>query len=73
VRLTTAILKRFSVNRKAKYRALKGLEDAGLVRVRREPRRNPVVTILLPDTGLDAGDGNHDVTGSGQTGEENAP
>jgi DNA-binding transcriptional ArsR family regulator len=46
VKLTTAILRRFSVNRKAKYRALKSLEEAGLVRVRREPRRNPVVTIL---------------------------
>ncbi|MER3415478.1 MAG: hypothetical protein C4297_04595 [Gemmataceae bacterium] len=46
VKLTTAILGRFSVNRKAKYSALKSLEEAGLVRVRRESRRNPVVTIL---------------------------
>jgi hypothetical protein len=46
VKLTTAILKRFGVNRKAKYRALKSLEKSRLVRVRREPRRNPVVTIL---------------------------
>lgn len=46
VTLTTAILQRFSVNRKAKYRALSSLENAGLVRVYREPRRNPVVTIL---------------------------
>jgi DNA-binding transcriptional ArsR family regulator len=46
VKLTTAILRRFGVNRKAKYTALKSLEKAGLVRVRREPRRNPVVTIL---------------------------
>ena len=46
LKLTTAILERFSVNRKAKYSALKSLERAGLVRVRREPRRNPVVTIL---------------------------
>jgi DNA-binding transcriptional ArsR family regulator len=46
VKLTTAILRRFNVNRKAKYSALKSLEKAGLVRVRREPRRNPVVTIL---------------------------
>lgn len=46
LKLTTAILERFSVNRKAKYTALKSLEGAGLVRVRREPRRNPVVTIL---------------------------
>jgi hypothetical protein len=46
VKLTSAVLRRFSVNRKAKYTALKSLERAGLVRVRREPRRNPVVTIL---------------------------
>lgn len=46
VKLTTAILQRFNVHRKAKYTALKALEGAGLVRVRREPRRNPVVTIL---------------------------
>lgn len=46
VKLTTAILRRFSVNRKAKYSGLKSLEKAGLVRVHREPRRNPVVTIL---------------------------
>lgn len=46
VKLTTAILRRFSVNRKAKYTALKSLEKAGLVSVHREPRRNPVVTIL---------------------------
>jgi hypothetical protein len=46
VRLTTAILQRFNVNRKAKYTALKALEKAGLVKVHRVPRRNPVVTIL---------------------------
>jgi len=46
VRLTTAILNRFNVNRKAKYRALASLEKAGLVRVHQEPRKNPVVTIL---------------------------
>lgn len=46
VTLTTAILERFSVNRKAKYRALASLEKAGLVSVYRQPRRNPVVTIL---------------------------
>ncbi|MER3448119.1 MAG: hypothetical protein C4291_15430 [Candidatus Dadabacteria bacterium] len=46
VKLTTAILNRFNVNRKAKYRALKMLEEAGLIRVYRKPRCNPVVTIL---------------------------
>lgn len=44
--LTTAILDRFAVGRKAKYRALQHLENAGLVVVNRQPRRNPVVTIL---------------------------
>ncbi len=46
VKLTTAIVQRFAVKRKSKYSALKLLEDAGLIRVRREPRKNPVVTIL---------------------------
>lgn len=46
VKLTTAILQRFAVKRKSKYSALKSLEDAGLIRVRREPRKNPMVTIL---------------------------
>ncbi|MFO0800494.1 MAG: hypothetical protein U0804_23755 [Gemmataceae bacterium] len=50
VKLTTAILQRFSVNRKAKYTALAALEAAGLIRVRRQPRKNPVVTILAPAT-----------------------
>lgn len=44
--LTTAILARFNVGRKAKYGALKHLQDAGLIVVHRKPRRNPVVTIL---------------------------
>ena len=46
VKLTSAILQRFAIKRKSKYTALKSLEDAGLIRVRREPRKNPVVTIL---------------------------
>jgi hypothetical protein len=46
VRLTSTVLERFNVNRKAKYRALESLEKAGLVSVRREARRNPKVTIL---------------------------
>jgi len=46
VKLTTAILNRFNVNRKAKYRALKMLEEVGLIHVYRKPRCNPVVTIL---------------------------
>ena len=46
VKLTSAILQRFAIKRKSKYTALKSLEDAGLIRVRREPRKNPIVTIL---------------------------
>ena len=46
VKLTSAILQRFAIKRKSKYTALNSLEDAGLIRVRREPRKNPVVTIL---------------------------
>jgi hypothetical protein len=44
--LTTRILDRFGVNRKAKYRALDALEGAGLIAVLRRPRQNPVVRIL---------------------------
>jgi hypothetical protein len=46
VRLTTAILDRFGINRKAKYGGLKALEEAGLIRVHRELRRNPLITVL---------------------------
>ena len=63
VRLTSAVLNRFSVNRKAKYTALAVLEKAGLIRVRREARKNPVVTIIdLPDEKEADGD-LRDVTG----------
>ena len=46
VRLTSAVIERFGIDRKAKYRGLSALEQAGLIKVRRELRRNPVVTIL---------------------------
>lgn len=63
VRLTTAIINRFSVSQKAKYTALAALENAGLVRVHRQPRKNPVVTIIDPPVGSHAGDGvGRDVT-----------
>jgi len=45
--LTTKICERFSINRKAKYRALKDLEKVGLISVQRNLRKNPTVTILL--------------------------
>ena len=46
ITLTTAILQRFGVSRKAKYRALKHLQSAGLIAVHQKPRRNPVVKVL---------------------------
>lgn len=47
IKLTTAICNRFGVNRKAKYRGLSLLEEAGLVAVVREARKNPIVTVLM--------------------------
>src|SRR5262249_47178588 len=49
VKLTSAILERFHVNRKAKYRGLALLEEAGLIAVYRQPRKNPEVTILATE------------------------
>ncbi len=47
LRLTTDILARLGVtDRFTKYRALKTLEEAGLIQVDREQGRNPFVTIL---------------------------
>jgi DNA-binding transcriptional ArsR family regulator len=54
LKLTSATLERFGVSRSAKSRALKALEKAGLINVRREPRKNPLVTILdVPPAGQD--------------------
>jgi hypothetical protein len=46
VTLTSAVLARFGVDRKGKYRGLASLERAWLVEVVRVPRRNPQVTII---------------------------
>jgi hypothetical protein len=47
LKLTSKTLKRFHVrNRSTKSRALKALEEAGLIRVERRPNQNPLVTIL---------------------------
>jgi hypothetical protein len=54
VRLTSAVLKRFSVSRKSKYEGLAAMEKAGLIFVKREGRKNPIVTIL--DSPCDADD-----------------
>jgi hypothetical protein len=63
--LTTAILSRFNVGRKAKYKGLIALEDAGLIRVYRKPRRNPVVTVL-DDVSPSPGPNHRDVTELGR-------
>ncbi|MEO6971503.1 MAG: hypothetical protein ABI217_11480 [Chthoniobacterales bacterium] len=47
INLTTAVLRRFSVNRKAGYRALKQLERAGSIKVRRAQGKNPIVTLIV--------------------------
>jgi hypothetical protein len=48
VLLTNAALKRHGLARWAKYPALQALERAGLVAVRRRPKRSPEVTLLEP-------------------------
>jgi hypothetical protein len=44
--LTSVGLKEFGIARKAKYKALRVLEVAGLITVQYRPKRNPVVTLL---------------------------
>jgi DNA-binding transcriptional ArsR family regulator len=46
VALTSACLARFGINRQDKRRALFLMENAGLVRVERRGRRNPLVRLL---------------------------
>src|SRR5262249_33734970 len=48
VALTQAGLNEFGVSRQSKYRALRALEKAGLIAVRRRPKRNPEITVLTP-------------------------
>jgi hypothetical protein len=50
VRLTRRTLRRLGVGRKPGYLGLKNLEGAGLVRVRRQKGKSPVVTICFPRT-----------------------
>src|SRR5262249_11296474 len=47
--LTTKTVGLFSVKRPAKSRAVTTLEKAGLIKVDRRDRRNPLVTILVSD------------------------
>ena len=44
--LTSARLKQSGIGREDKRRALRALESAGLIRVERRSRRNPLVTLL---------------------------
>jgi DNA-binding MarR family transcriptional regulator len=46
VKLASALLRKFGVERDAKARALRQLEAAGLIRVSRQRGRNPFVTVL---------------------------
>jgi hypothetical protein len=46
VQLTTAYLVEHGLNRMDKHRALAVLEDAGLIRVKRRPKANPLITLL---------------------------
>jgi hypothetical protein len=55
VRLSQASLNEFGISRQARYRALRSLEEAGLVTVRRRDRKNPEVTVLLPAARHEAG------------------
>jgi hypothetical protein len=50
LRLTRRTLQRFGVGRKPGYLALKNLEIAGLVCVRRQVGKSPIVTLCLPQT-----------------------
>jgi hypothetical protein len=47
--LTNAVVARFGLNRKSKYRGIAALEKAGLIAVRRRPHKNPVVKVLEID------------------------
>jgi hypothetical protein len=48
INLTTALLVRFmdTQDRRKKTRGIKALEGAGLITVDRQPRKNPIITIL---------------------------
>jgi DNA-binding MarR family transcriptional regulator len=49
VRLGNADLKPLGIDRAAKSRALQALENAGLITVKRDPGRFPIVTLQAPD------------------------
>jgi hypothetical protein len=49
--LTTARLKQYGISRKDKCLALPALEKAGLIRVKRRGRSNPLVRLLKGEAG----------------------
>ena len=48
-KVTNRILQMWGLNRFVKYRGLKKLENAGLIKVKRQNKTSPVVTILKGD------------------------
>jgi hypothetical protein len=52
ISLPNALLKRFGINRNAKYRSLAWLERNQLIAVERHSGRNPVITILDVEGGM---------------------
>jgi len=55
VALASSVVEDLGVSRYSEYRALRELEDAGLITVDRHTGRNPVVTILDAQEGNAAG------------------
>ena len=49
VRLTNVELKNWGISRQTKYRGLDQLETAGLIKINRKCKHNPVVQILIVD------------------------
>jgi hypothetical protein len=47
IKLSNAMLAGDGVTRKSKWRALRELEQLGLVKVERQPRKSPMVTLLI--------------------------
>jgi len=49
INFTTKMCKSLGISRKQKYAGLTALEEAGLVRVKRQTGKNPLVTLLPPE------------------------
>ena len=54
LKLTSAVLARFGVARSAKWRALRTMEAAGLIRIGSRKGKNPLVAIVEMDAGTAA-------------------